>query len=191
MDLDSKKRLLRRLRRSVEIFDLIVVLSFIAIAILAIYNRAVFENLLAEGIQQYGYYALFAVNFLLEFVPQVIAPALALASSIAGGLNVHLAILVGVFASFLGSVSGYEIGLENGFELLEDIVKKRNVNKVVNFMNNYGKYAVLAAALSPLPYVPMIIGALNMNRKNFALFGLIPRAIGLIVVGYAFYFGIF
>mgnify|MGYP000957820189 CR=1 FL=1 len=69
-------------------------------------------------------------------------------------------------------------------------MSKKTLDKAIGFMNVYGKVAILVAAIFPLPYVPMIIGALGVNPRNFSLFGLLPRAVGLATFGYLFSLGI-
>ena len=57
-------------------------------------------------------------------------------------------------------------------------------------INKKGKIIVAIAAVSPVPYIPMVLGAIKMARKEFILWGILPRSIGIIISAVIFY-GIF
>lgn len=46
------------------------------------------------------------------------------------------------------------------------------------------KIIVPIAAISPLPYLPVLLGAMNFSKQNFIIYGLIPRALSFIIFGY-------
>jgi len=181
------KTIKRHVDRGIKIFDALLILAFVILAIVAIYNQQYLEEFVLKELQNYGLIVLFFINFLLEFIPQMITPVATLLPSLALGLNPHLTILFVVSGSLIGSIAGYEVGTKYGFSVLTWLFEEVKIQKAVDFMNKYGKIAVFLAAISPLPYIPMVIGALKMSKKNFSLFGLLPRAIGLAVAGYSFY----
>lgn len=181
-------RLKKNIKQGIRVFDAILILFFLAIAVLAIYNKVYLEEFVLQELQNSGLVTLGFINFILELIPQLVAPVAMVFSALALGFNPHLVIIVGITGSFLGSIAGYQVGKKYGFNVLNYLFEDVQIQKAVDFMNKYGKIAVFLAAISPLPYVPMIIGALDMNRKNFTLFGLLPRALGLIIAGYSFYF---
>lgn len=178
-----------RLRRGVLIFDFFLIVLFVALVIIGLTNRAGLEQFLSARILSYGVAGLFAVNFFLEFIPQIITPFITLVVALSTFTNLHLAIFTVVLGSFFGSWIGFEVGKKYGFDIMLDFLGQKKTGVAIRFMNRYGRLAVFLASISPLPYIPMIIGALNMTRKNFVFFGLLPRAIALFAVGYGFVLG--
>lgn len=176
-------------RIGIQIFDFLLIIVLLVLIVLSIFYSEFFKAVVFSILYDYGFFALFIINFFLEFIPQLITPIGTLVPALAFGLNPHFSILVVILGSFFGSSLGYLVGVNTGFDFLRNIISQKKINKLVYFMNKYGKLAVFIAAISPLPYIPMVIGALNMNKKNFILYGLIPRALGLITFGYGIYFG--
>lgn len=180
----------RKIRIFIQIFNFFIVLLFLAAILFAVIKKDQLSLIASSSIQTYGLIALFAVNFLLEFIPQFLTPFLMYFPALLAGLNIHLSVVIAVVASFFGSLAGYILGEKYGFPVLSFFFKQESVDKAVVFMNEYGKISILIAAVTPLPYIPMIIGSLEVSRKNFMFYGLIPRAIGLAVFGYLVYFGL-
>jgi len=187
--MDKKKRT-KSLKKIFNVLNFVVVGLFILLAVYTIYNRQFFEITTLNTIQKYGFISLFVVNFFLEFIPQLITPAFTFIPAILLEMNLYLATLFIVLGSFLGSLSGFLVGRKFGYEVIEDFFGKEKSQRVVDFMDKYGRFAVFFAAITPLPYVPMIVGSLRLSKKNFAFFGIIPRTIALIVFGYLFYLGL-
>jgi len=186
-----RKRIRRGIQHGIGFIDFLLVVFFVVVAVISITDRPALEQFMTIRIIKYGVMGLFLINFFLEFVPQIITPFATLLMSLITILNPHVVIIAVVLGSFCGSITGYFIGRKYGFPLLYDLFEKKKADKAVSFMKKYGNPAVLLAAISPFPYIPMVIGALGMSKKRFIFFGLIPRALGLIGIGYAFYFGVF
>ena len=68
------------------------------------------------------------------------------------------------------------------------LAKDKAVNRLTRWINKYGKIVIPIAALSPLPYLPVVIGSMNFSRRNFIIYGLIPRSIGFVIYGFLVYF---
>jgi membrane protein DedA with SNARE-associated domain len=172
----------------ISIFDFVIVLALIGLAILSYSNQTLVKDIINTNILKFGFIGIFFANFFIELIPQYFHPIAILVPSLLIGLNAPLVMFVVAMGSFVGSVLGYEIGKKYGFGILVNFFDKKKIDKTVEFMNNHGRIAVFIAAISPVPYVPMIIGSLNMTRKNFTIFGLAPRVLSIFVVGYLVYF---
>lgn len=177
-------------RKVVGVISFIVVIAFSLLACYAIYNKNQLEVSTLLQVQRYGYVALFIFNFFLECIPQLITPVFTYIPAIILEMNIYFSIFIIVLGSICGSISGFFIGRKYGYETIEDIIGTEKSVKLRSFMDKYGRFAVSVAAITPLPYAPMIIGSLKLSKKNFLIFGLIPRSLMLIVFGYLFYLGI-
>jgi len=72
------------------------------------------------------------------------------------------------------------------FDTIDLMSSKKAADRVTHLTNKYGKIIIPIAAISPLPYLPVALGALNLSEKNFVIFGLIPRALGIAAYGSLF-----
>ena len=158
---------------------------FMIIAIIAsISYEDVFKTEISSQIARYGLVGILVVSFTIEFLPQYFSPHILLIGGLISGVN-PLFVLIGILlGTFLGSMAGFGLGSKIGENAVKDFFGKKKYARVKNVMNSYGKWYLALAAVSPLPYVPMIVGSLNMSYRNFIIFGIIPRMIGLIALAF-------
>ena len=179
----------RGLKISASLFSIVILVGILFLLGVSFFDQERVAQFLTTNIARYGIVSLFFINFMLDFIPQLMTPYSTLVSFLFVGFNPQLVIWFTITGALAGSILGFEVGRKYGEEIVEDFVEKKTIMKIARFMNNYGgKIAILIAAISPLPYIPMIVGALNMKRKNFIIYGLLVRFFGLLIVGYAFYF---
>jgi len=151
----------------------------------------IIEDKISESVKQYGIIPIFILSILLDLIPQYISPHILAVIGNFFDINMILVITVMVIGSIIGSMTGFEIGSRlKKSNLIVDFVGKKKTKKFEESINKKGKYIVSLAAISPLPYIPLIIGMIHMKRRNFIFYGVIPRIIGLIVIGLLTY-GIF
>jgi|SRR3989344_1221824 len=161
-----------------------IVITVVAIYsfIFALYNYSFFEDEIGYLINSFGAFALLYMTFFLELIPTYVSPHLGILSAIFLKINPLTALLAVLCGSITGSLLGFEIGRLYGKEFIINLFGERIVNGIerrINFTG--GKTVVFLASISPLPYVPMIIGSLNMDRKKFILWGIFPREISYII----------
>jgi undecaprenyl-diphosphatase len=138
------------------------------------------ENLLAwakEVFVPYGEIGLFIVAF-VESSVFPIPPDIVLISL--GLINPNLSLLyalISTIGSVLGGVAGYYIGLKGGRRVAERLFSKKVLDKVDNYFKEYGSWAVLIAAFSPIPYKVFTItsGIAKLNLKKFIIASIIGR----------------
>lgn len=181
-----------KIRKEIKALDWILATLFILVCVYFIFNYKSLKNYLAGDIASYGLAALFTFVFLVEFIPQVISPDYPLLLAIFGGANIFSATIVTMIASFAGSLLGFLVGRKYGIKFVYNLLDKSKSEKVFSFWDKYGNWFVLASAVLPLPipYFPVIFGALKMEMKEFFLWGLIPRALGFIATALLAYYGI-
>jgi len=167
-----------------KIIATFVLILTILFFIYSLVNYAVLKERVSEEIQTYGIIGIFVFSFLFEFIPQYISPHILIVSSLLLGFNLIYVMLAMIIGSTLGSIAGFEIGhhLKKSKLLFEFLGEKRTL-KFERGINNSGRWIIAIAALSPIPYIPVIFGLAHLSRRNFFFYGIIPRVAGFLAVG--------
>lgn len=182
-DVDPKRNLIR----------LGIVLGFFLVLILAL-NLLLGDQIEVIGqqwVERFGYPGMFISTFLMDTFLSPISPDFVLLVSVAGDVNVLGVIFVISLASVLAGNAGYFIGRFLGNR---EIIRKRiepYERKGHYLMGKYGIWAVIVAAVTPLPFsaVSWIAGMLEMDYKQFLVGSLwrIPRfMIGFVIFSFGF-----
>ena len=92
---------------------------------------------------------------------------------------------VATVASVAGAVAGRWLGKRFGRPVLDRFVSSDKVEKVEAMFNRYGVWAILVAAITPIPYKVFAItaGVLNMPQVPFIIASLIGRGARMLTVG--------
>ncbi len=167
-----------------KIFGILIAIFAIVIFIFAMINHLAIETKITEQISIYGLTTLFIISFFLEFIPQYISPHITIFSAALLKLNLINAFFAIAIGSSLGSFLGFEVGkrIKHRTNFTESLFGKKIGKKLEKGLNNKGKFIISLTAVTPLPYIPMIWGVLNVSRKNFLIYGIIPRVIGLLII---------
>lgn len=124
-----------------------------------------------------GDIGLFIVAFLESSIFPIPPDILLIALSLA---NTQLALYYATIAtigSVLGGVAGYYLGLKGGRRVARKIFPERMVDRADNYFKEYGAWAVLVAAFSPIPYKVFTIaaGVFKVDLKRFVIASVIGR----------------
>jgi len=128
-------------------------------------------------LEQYGIWGLiftaFAESSFLPLAPDFFLIPLSLAMP---RWALPLAVLT-TAASICGSAFGYYLGSHIGKPLLKKLVSRRNLARIKIIFNRYGSWAILVAALIPLPFKLFTIsaGTFSMHFPKFITAALIGR----------------
>lgn len=186
-----KKRVHKRKVNPYKLGATIVLIIVVILFFYSLANYSILENKVSDSVRDYGIIPILVFAFLLDFFPQYISPHILVVTANFLDMNMFYAILFMVVGSVLGSIAGFEIGNKlKKSKLLIDFMGEKKAKKIERGINKRGRYIISLAAVSPFPYIPLIIGMLHMKRKNFILYGVVPRVVGLIIIGLLTY-GIF
>lgn len=153
----------------------------------AAYNYAYLESEINQTINSAGLRSLFAITFLLELIPNYVSPHLSLVSALLLRLDPFMVTFTIILSSGISSMLGFELGRKYGKNFVSETLGKKRLKRVEERINKKGgKSTVLLAALTPIPYIPLVIGSLLMERKNFVLWGVIPRQISYLLTAILF-----
>ncbi len=87
--------------------------------------------------------------------------------------------LVTTLASVAGALVGYWLGKRFGRPILDRFVSAKKVEQVENLFQKYGVWAVIFAAVTPVPYKVFAVtaGAMELNRRSFIIASLAGRGV--------------
>jgi membrane protein YqaA with SNARE-associated domain len=107
-------------------------------------------------------------------------------------LNPPMAIwfaMVAMVASVLGGIAGYWVGLRFGRPVLHRFVSPAKADSAERLFNKYGAWAVVVAAITPIPYKVFTIsaGVLNLELKKFVVASVIGRGFRFLFTGALLY----
>ncbi len=128
------------------------------------------------SIEQLGLVGLFLNTVLsASILPLPSEPSILLAAKF---FNIYSVFIVTVIGGFIGAVSNYYIGLKglHNFFVKREPKKEKEAQKL---LDRYGSLVLLAAPWIPFVGDPImiVVGALKMNFKKFALLAIVARAI--------------
>lgn len=120
----------------------------------------------------------FAESVAFPIPPDIILISLAL-------INPDVALLYGAVASIgsiAGGIAGYFLGLKGGRAVARRLFSEGILWKVERYFEEYGAWAVLIAAFSPIPYKVFTIasGIARLDFKRFVIASSIGRSIRFI-----------
>ena len=133
---------------------------------------------------------LFVITFILEILPQYLAPHLFAIQAKLLGLSIFETFSSMILGSLAGSLLGFWLGERYGLKFSRKVVGEKDFDLVEEKVNgNGGKWVVALAAFSPIPYLALVFGAIGFSRRSFFFYGLIPRFFSYVVaIGFIFYF---
>ena len=107
-------------------------------------------------------------------------------------LNPPMAIwfaMVAMVASVLGGIAGYWVRLRFGRPVLHRFVSPAKADSAERLFNKYGAWAVVVAAITPIPYKVFTIsaGVLNLELKKFVFASVIGRGFRFLFTGALLY----
>ncbi len=162
------------------------ILLFLTLSLIFSLNIDSLETNLSKQVERYGIIGIFVLSFLLDFIPQIISPYIPLFAGLLLGINPMSVAFAAILGSTLASIAGFEIGKKHGEEYVRDLINRKDREKFEGKVKKYGKWGVLLAALTPVPYLPMVAGAIGITRKEIWGYGIIPRDISFILIGLFF-----
>jgi len=176
--------------KRIKQIDLFILTIIFLLSMWAILGYKYFSVEIQQEIGSYGLIAVFVAVLLLEFIPQMLHPFICVVMAVGAGINLILAVIVASIASTVGSIAGYWVGKKYGFNIVCPLFNQKTIQKTLKLWDRHAKEYVLLSALTPLPYLPLIFGALGLKKRYMFFWGIIPRIIGYATMGWLLYYGI-
>ncbi|MFL2755864.1 MAG: YqaA family protein [Dehalococcoidia bacterium] len=98
--------------------------------------------------------------------------------------------LIATIASVSGALLGHWIGSKYGRVVLKKFVSDEKILVGEKLFDQYGVWAILLAAITPIPYkvFAVLAGVLKLDVKRFLIASIIGRGIRYLVIGILLYF---
>ncbi len=166
-------------------------IAFLIALLIYIHYEGLQENI-EELVELYGYPVVFILSFLVDVLEQPFGPEIPGSFAIALGLNAHLIFLIVVAGNLLGVTFSYFVGKWILAGKIQTLGKTEKYSRYWDQFLKYGKYGLLVATLSPVPFVFFcwLSGAFTMKMSDFYIYGFGPRIVRIGVILY-FAHGIF
>lgn len=143
-------------------------------------------DIVRELIQNYGYFGIFSLTALEQFIFPVPADVfVAIGTSL--GLPLGKVLAYVLLAALIGSYIGYFLGKYLGLPVVRWLFGKTNLDKGEKFIKKYGVWGVIIAGLTPVPFkiITWTAGIFEMPLGKFTIGVLLGRMPRYIVTGYA------
>jgi len=165
----------------------IFILIIFILGVLFFTHVKVFINLI---VSEYGYVGIFAMSLITDLLVQPVVPDIPLIAGILGGLNPWLVLVASVFGVYIALLIAYYIGKKIGAPGIERIVGKKTYQKIYN--HKFGaKWFMFISALTPIPYIPYLVGLWQFSLKDTLFYVVLPRTIRIIILFvFTYYLGI-
>ena len=132
----------------------------------------------------------YLIYFISEIVVGILPPELFMAWSleIAKGRNYFLDVTLLALISYTAGIVAYLFGLYFHSTIIYRYIRRRYLGKFEAYLNQFGGFLLVVAALTPLPYsgICMLTGAGNFSRKSFFILTLF-RFLRFAIYGYIMY----
>ncbi|MBT7101980.1 hypothetical protein HN935_00535 [archaeon] len=175
------------MKKAVGIISISVSVVVIALMIYGLMNAGAISEQMSSQIEDYGAIALFFMSIIFDLIPQIISPVAAMVMAVVMGVGLYPAIIATILGSTIGSTIGFILGKKYMFDAVNAMTSEKAVERLTSLTNRYGRIVVPLAAISPVPYLPVLLGAMNFSKRNFIIYGLIPRALSIIILSSIIY----
>ena len=175
----------KKIKIATSIIGILVIILFLY----GLVNYRILDKQISERVEfyvgKYGYYSVFVFSFILEISPQPFIGAVGtVASGLVFGLNFYYLLILVIVAGTLSAITAYAIGRLYGKRIVIKLFGRKNYEKYSLLFKKYGKLAISLAALTPIPYFPVIAGVFKMKAVDFAVYALFVRVIHFVVFSY-------
>lgn len=175
--------------RNFKIITFVLALIFLILFIYAIVNYKILRQSISEEVSEYvdeyGYYAIFILVVLFEISPQpLVSGIIPLATGLTLGMSDYYLLITSAIGVVVSSLLGYFIGKRWGIDVSIKLIGKKDYQRYLELAKKYGNIAIAIAALTPVPYLPVLAGAFKMKLNDFITYGIFFRIIYFLIFGY-------
>lgn len=147
---------------------------------------------LALFFQSYGTVGLFFISFIESIFSPILPDLILIPMALSVPEKAIYYSMIATIASVLGGIVGYFIGNKLGVPVLQKYVPAKHVERIQNWLERYGGWAIFFAALAPIPYkfISISSGVFRVNMVVFLLASVIGRGKRFLLEGILiFYYG--
>jgi len=161
----------------IQLLGWIVFILTVFLFVYSLINYSALEKELSGKVREGGYIIIFVFSFLLEGLPQILSPDIVLIAGALVKLNMAVVFIVIIVSCTLSSLFFYFIGYTGSRRIALNFVDENAYYGFIKLSKKWGKFALAIAALTPVPYLPIIPGMMKMRFSDFLVFGIAMRII--------------
>lgn len=167
-----------------KIFWIILIMILVILIYIISINYNQINSFIQENVQIYGYPAIFLFSFLTDAIDQPVVPEVPSVLGVLYGLNVFYVFLIATLGISCIGLINFNIGRKVFRNKVKEFCSTQKNIKYYKLFHKYGKWSLLLAALTPLPYVTFVwlSGAFEMKFRTFFVFGMLAKAFRLGVI---------
>ncbi|SDF60882.1 YqaA family protein [Sporolituus thermophilus] len=145
---------------------------------------------LLQVLLAYGLIGLVIASFTESFISPVLPDLLLIPLALAAPDKAILYAVAATAASVAGGVIGYFLGGRYGVPLVKRIVPAQHIASIRRWVTAYGPWAIILAALAPIPYkfVSISAGVFRISFGVFLLASVVGRAKRFLLEGLLIYY---
>jgi len=178
-------------KRFRSIFIFVILLILIGVIFIEIYlHLDLLNDQIKTIIEKFGYLGIFIFCILTDSLEQPIGPEVPASLGILVGFNFLGVLIFSVLGSWVGSWISYSIGWRYFYYRLKEVSEEKIKRKHYKLFEKYGGFALLLAAISPIPWTAFcwLAGGFRLKKRQFIFWGLVPRLIRIgFVIGVVWY----
>lgn len=140
--------------------------------------------------QSYGVSGLFVLSFIESFISPILPDLLLIPMALALPQEAIYYSLIATTGSVLGGFVGYGAGIRFGIPLVKRFVPAEQADKIREWIEKYGGWAVFFAAMAPIPYkfVSISAGVFRVNLLVFCIASVLGRGKRFLLEGVLIYY---
>ena len=169
-------------KRGLKIVGIVLSVLIVAMLIVTFLISDYIELTIKNYLEVYGGATILISIFLIEILPQYAPPHAVTAAALLLGFPFYETFLLSIIGIVFADLIGFEIGKRYGTRFVDYYFNKKSKGKFGKAMNLHGRWFLFVAAISPVPYLPVVFGSLHIQRFNFLIFGVIPRVLGVVII---------
>jgi len=172
----------------IKAISLACFIIFSVFFIFSFFYKEALSALITGNVKAYGLVGLALASAILDGFPQYVAPQLLAFNAALLGFGFFETVIALYIGSAIGSIIAFEFGSVIKEKVAHAFVKPETIERFEKWINKRGCWVIFVAAISPLPYIPILFGVLHVKRKIFLLMGVLPRIlffIAMALIAYA------
>lgn len=167
-------------------FWVLMILIFISFALFAFYV----QQIITIFVSDYGFIGIFIMSFITDLLVQPIGPDVPLILGVAVKLNPWIVLLTVLLGSYTALLVAYYLGKTVGAAGIERIIGKKRFAKLSKYETG-SKWFMFIGSLTPIPYIPYLVGLWRFSFVDTIMFVIIPRTLRFVIVLiFSYYLGI-
>lgn len=156
----------------------------LALILIVSLNYEKVDSFVEQNVETYGYPAIFIFSFLGDSIDQPIVPEVPAILGVVYGLNVLYVFLIAALGISCMGFINFNVGRKIFSKKIGDLCTTKKYANYCRLFHKYGKWSLLLAGLTPLPYVTFVwlSGAFGMKFRTFFVFGMMAKVLRLGIV---------